>query len=194
MATTEPMPIEGYNDARAQNARPKIRPSMDEESVRPQAKSASLREAEEYAAKFMESPDFLGERVSEYDLPVPPEGWSYEWKAFEITGKRQHYYINDLLRRGWRQVDASRHPEIVPPGVEGAIELGGLALCERPAKLTAIAQNAMQREAHSRLADAHSSLNNTPKNTLPRDHENLKGHNRVETQVRPFDPRGLSIS
>jgi hypothetical protein len=65
-----------------------------------------------------------------------PDGWSYEWKRKVVAGLLDPAYEVELAQEGWEPVDASRHPEMMPIGYQGAIERKGMILMERPLEIT----------------------------------------------------------
>ncbi len=68
-----------------------------------------------------------------YDRRLQPEDMAYEWKRWSILGKEDRTYIAKLLRRGWKFVPASRHPETAGDGAtEEMILIEGQVLMEQP--------------------------------------------------------------
>lgn len=92
-----------------------------------------------------------------YDLKrmgiVPPAGWVYEWRTVSIKGAEDRNAQADDEQAGWTPVPADRHPgKIMPLGWTGPIELGGLMLKERDARLTAMSRSYQQRDANAAVA------------------------------------------
>lgn len=76
---------------------------------------------------------------------IPPEmippGVSVEWKAETVVGQPvDPWVVRDQYDAGWRPVDVSMMPDLMPKGYKGAIRQGGQILMERPIELTKEAQ------------------------------------------------------
>jgi hypothetical protein len=69
-----------------------------------------------------------------------PEGLSVEWKRESVVGQEDPHYMAELHENGWRPVDVSMIPSLMPEGYKGAIRMKGLVLMERPIELTREAQ------------------------------------------------------
>lgn len=78
----------------------------------------------------------IDEGTDKFATPMPPDGWSYEWKVKSVLGYVDAAYLQKMARSGWEPVDASRHPDMMARGAVGAIERDGMVLCERPAEIT----------------------------------------------------------
>lgn len=101
--------------------------------------------------------------IDEFNIPrhLYPDGTDLEWKMESVTGKEFPQYQVKMHEQGWRPVDASVIPELVPHGYKGAIRRDGLVLMERPMELTLEAraeayQNA-QREVRIKEAQLRGS-------------------------------------
>jgi hypothetical protein len=70
---------------------------------------------------------------------IPP-GTSLEWKRESVVGQEDPHYMAALHENGWRPVDVSMIPTLMPEGYKGAIRMGGQVLMERPIELTREAQ------------------------------------------------------
>jgi hypothetical protein len=195
MARTESIPIEGARTAtpleglggaplRQGGERASLRA---EDGVRPDIRSESVREAEEYARALIETRGDSTYDVDEFyiDPSIVPDGWGYEWKASHIAGKENGYHILTLRRAGWRHVPASRHPEMMPDGWEGSVEKKGLFLMELPKILIDRTQKQQMREAREVLRNSEAQLYETPRNTATRDDVGLKMHglNKVTRDI-----------
>ena len=164
------------------------------ESIRPDARPDSVREAEEYARKIEEA--LGGEGYNSDKLHIDeneiPEGWSYQWCSSQIIGMENTHHMMELRRQGWREVMASRHPYKMPPGYEGAIVVDGLTLMEKPKVLTERAHHEHIRQSRAVLRNSEDKLYETPNNTAPRDDPSVKraGLNKVtRDNVRPQGAR-----
>ena len=186
--TTEGMPIEGAEPRRGPG-RPPLR--RDEglrpaEALRPDLRPDSEREAEEYARKIMEGGvdlEYNGD-VFHFDPSEIPPGWNYEWKAEEIIGKDNRHHMSELRRKGWREVQSSRHRERMPDGYEGPIRIDGQILMEWPKILVEEMKLIEKREAKGKLRDAEAKLHEAPPKTGPRNDPGLtsRGLNRGATK------------
>ena len=185
----ENMQIEG--EIKRGPGRPPLR---REASDRPDNRPDSVREAEENARKLLEE---MGDRPYEadefyIDPAIIPEGWAYQWKASHVVGKENGYHILELSRNGWREVPASRHPEMMPKGWEGCIEKKGLRLMEIPKIMVDRAEKRHIRESTEVLMNTERQLYDTPANTAPRDDPSViaRGMNKVgRTIVSGSAPR-----
>lgn len=139
-------------------ARPPMRPEADTEED-PRARAA--RRAAEIRDSLKGS---LDDGTDKYFIPPEeiPDGWTYEWKRVSVMGKVDHNYQNSLLRMGWEPVPVSRHPDRMPMGWTGPIEIDGLMLMERPAELTEEARKIELRQARQQVRTKEEQLNNPP--------------------------------
>ena len=150
------------------SGRPALR---DSETLRPDTRLDSVREAEEYARKITEELGHDNYNPDEFyiDKSIIPDGWSYQWKAAAIAGKENVYHILGLRRAGWREVMTDRHPWMMPQGYTGPISIKGLVLMELPKVLTDKADYAHIRESKEALRNSEAKLYEAPANTAPRD-------------------------
>lgn len=181
----EGMMIEGDEAPRRGPGRPPLR---QKETLRPDTRSESLREAEEYARQIMEeglsdSYSFDEFHIDKADIP---DGWEYQWKRTEVLGKEDRAHQLEVAKNKWRPVDASRHPEKMPPGHVGPIIIKGLMLCEIPKSIADTRRRMENREAVDVLKNSESMLYETPPNTAPRDDPSLSraGINKVSKDFR----------
>ena len=94
-----------------------------------------------------------------FDPAIIPDGWSYEWKTFEIFGKQDPQYQVELSVGGWEAVPCSRHPELMPAGWTGkTIDRQGMRLMERPLVVTQHAQQRDRRKAQMQVSNKEQSL------------------------------------
>lgn len=180
----EGMPIDGANSNAVKKRGPKpgfkrataLRPSLHDEpavsaATRPNIRRDTVREAEEYANKIINGLGGSLDVTDEFyiDPDTIPEGWVYNWKAIEIAGKPNQYHMVSQKRNGWRPVDASRHPEIMPDGLEGPIIKKGLMLMELPKTLDDRYKKMHLNESRDQLRNADRQLHESPAHTAPRD-------------------------
>jgi hypothetical protein len=86
---------------------------------------------------------------------LAPEGWTYEWKRKNVYGWEDTQHQTTLAMNAWEAVPASRHDgEFMPKGYPGSIELDGMILMERDARLTAQARALEKRAAQNQLMNA----------------------------------------
>src|ERR1700677_54740 len=98
-----------------------------------------------------------------FDLSIIPPGWSYEWKRVSIYNQPDPSYQVNLAQRGWEAVPASRHPEMMPIGHEGAtIDREGMRLMERPAEITDEAKAAERKEARDQVRGKEEQVMRAP--------------------------------
>ena len=179
--------------------RPPIRPNTRDtglfggaDTLRPDPRADSVREAEEYARQITEALGHENYNPDEFyiDPAEIPEGWSYQWKSSAIVGKENTYHMLELRRGGWREVMAERHPYKMPAGYVGAITIKGLTLMELPKVLTDRAEYAHIRESREVIRNSEAQLYETPGNTAPRDDPSVKraGLNKVSRDF--VSPRG----
>lgn len=100
---------------------------------------------------------------------IPP-GMAYEWKRYEVLGQHDHSYSQSLSENGWDPVDASRHPDLMPPGHKGAIIRDGLMLMERPVELSEEAKAEDYQMARDQVRVNEAKMADTPHGTMTRDH------------------------
>ncbi len=98
-----------------------------------------------------------------------PDGVSYEWKRISCYGQDDPFYEQDLAANHWKPVPASRHPDLVPKGMQGNITREGLMLMERPSYLTEEARAEDAYAAHQSVEAQRRQVAQTPEGTLSRD-------------------------
>lgn len=103
------------------------------------------------------------------DPRVVPDGWDYNWKRLEIAGMKDPAYEVELLQAGWEPVDASRHPDMVPPGYKGAITKKGMILMERPSEISNLAKQRELSTAREAVAAKERALGLAPNGQFERD-------------------------
>lgn len=196
------MPIDGGEAPKRGPGRPR----RDEQTIRPDLNAAeervmrpsvpqSVKDAEEYAQNIF---DNYGEIIAQDDkfyVPVEliPEGWAYEWKAMEIVGKPNGYHMVAQKRLGWRPVDSTRHPELVPEDYTGPIVKDGLMLMEIPRKIQQFYQRKAQQEAHDQVSNADQKLYETPAHTAPREEFTEKFGRTLKKTIEPANPQDYTM-
>jgi len=103
------------------------------------------------------------------DPRIIPEGWDYNWKRYETAGMKDDAYEVELLQAGWEAVDASRHPNMMPPGTRGAIIRKGMMLMERPLEISNIAKQRELHNARDAVASKEKALGLSPSGHFDRD-------------------------
>jgi hypothetical protein len=104
-----------------------------------------------------------------------PEGSSYEWKRWSLSGQEDPFYIAQMREQGWEPVNPKKHPTWVPPGYSQPHNIkGGLILMERPIELTREAQAEQRKLAKTQIREAEQRLGMTPKDTLTRQHSGVE--------------------
>jgi len=170
-------PIEGLReeqakiDGRSREAR--AMRSSPREEVREGGERDSIREAELRAQEIMDNLEGEGGAFgSELDIPanLAPPGWEYQLRRVSVAGMEDRHHQLGLLRSGWTPVPASRHPHLMPAHWQGAIEIKGLMLMEKPKILVDRSRAAEEREALDQIRNSEAKLHEAPPNTGPRDH------------------------
>ena len=102
---------------------------------RPRSRARDARRASRHAAPDADQPRRsragaeqifanvdLDAEDDKFALPsnLAPDGWEYEWKTYEVIGKRNPGNEVQQARIGSEPVDPARHPEMMPNGY-GAI-------------------------------------------------------------------------
>lgn len=157
----------------------------EEEAVAPMPRSAMRstrsdvrdagREVEHKPARRRRKKSALNEDIFYIPQEEIPEGSSYEWKRWSVNGMEDPFYIAQLREQGWEPVDPKRHPNWVPPGyTQPHIIKGGQILMERPMELTQEARAENRQLARQQMREAEQRLGMTPKDTLTRQHPDLK--------------------
>lgn len=110
-------------------------------------------------------------------IPVDeiPEGSSYEWKRWSVSGLEDPFYIAQMREQGWEPVNPKRHPTWVPPGYsQPHIIKGGQILMERPMELTQEARAEQRGLAKTQVREAEQRLGKTPKDTMTRQYPGVE--------------------
>lgn len=94
---------------------------------------------------------------------IPPEmippGVSVEWKAETVAGKPVDSWTQvELYENGWRPVDVSMMPDLMPQGYKGVIRQGGQVLMERPIELTREAEAEARENARAAVQAKEDQL------------------------------------
>lgn len=145
------------------------------------------REAEHKPARTRRRKTTVQDDIFYIPIEEIPEGSSYEWKRFTNVGLEDPFYIAQLRQQGWEPVDPKRHPNWVPPGYTlPHIIKGGQLLMERPQSLTDEARAENRQLARRQMREAEQRLGMTPKDTLSREHPDLK--NRVVKEIGRYVP------
>jgi hypothetical protein len=125
----------------------------------------SLTRAKRRAQELRDHLGDMDEGEDEFyiDPKVIPDGWSYEWKRKEVLGQKNSSYDVSLRRRGWEEVPASRHPDMMPDDyTDGPIIRKGMILMERPLEITEEAKAIELRKARSQVRQKEAQLNGAP--------------------------------
>jgi hypothetical protein len=107
---------------------------------------------------------------------IPPDV-SIEWKLFTAEGKEYPAYLQGMRKQGWEPVNPHEHPDWVnvPPGYDKpTVIVDGLILMERPKRLTDEAREDDRIASQNRVREAEQRLGKTPKDTMTREHPDLK--------------------
>lgn len=124
------------------------------------------------------------------DLSIVPAGWSYEWKRRSVFGKPDTRHMNGLGQNHWKDVPASRHPDVATEEPTGSIVVDGMVLMERPLYLTKEARQESLVKAHDQVRSVSDRLGATPSGTMTRNHATAKA--MVNRSYDPFDPSTVS--
>jgi hypothetical protein len=138
----------------AKTAAPAEAPDHNDPMERARRRAAELREHSSFdpgADKFA------------FDLTIVPPGWSYEWKRQTVMGASDPGYQVSLAQRGWEAVPASRHPEMMPLGYEGAtIDRDGQRLMERPLVITEESRERERKDARDQVRGNEEKVTGQP--------------------------------
>lgn len=170
LAAKPPEGIEtNVENVEAVSSRPALRAEMRE--LDPRAAAAKR------AAEIRGHIGSLDDGTDEFVAPVPPEGWSYEWKRKTILGQEDPAHQVHLARTGWEPVETARHPEMMPgKGTHPTIERKGMILMQRPSVITEEVRQIELSRARNQVRTKEEQLSGTPEGGL--------GH-REHSQVRP---------
>lgn len=137
-------------------ARPAMRPEMRDDDPRTRAARR--------AAEIREHIGEMDDGDDEYRAPAAPDGWTYEWKRNTVFNQPDPAYQVDLKRKGWEEVPASRHPEMMPQGTRGhaPIERKGMILMERPSVIVDESRAIDRRRARLQVQVKEQQLTGEP--------------------------------
>lgn len=124
------------------------------------------------------------------DKSIVPSGYSYEWKRRSYLGKLDTRHINGLRLNHWKEVPASRHPDLASEEPSGGIVVDGMVLMERPLYLTREARQESLETAVNQVRSVSERLGDTPTGTMTRNHATAKP--MVNRSYDPFDPSTVS--
>ena len=102
----EGMQIEGETPKRGPG-RPSLRAA---ETLRPDTRMDSVREAEEYAQSILDAMGTENYNPDEFYISPEeiPDGWSYQWKATAVVGKSWPNVTHIRCRKATRGLSLSR--------------------------------------------------------------------------------------
>jgi hypothetical protein len=147
----------------------------EEDLVRPvggvdHMERARKRIAELRATYGDEDEDTAGDAFIDKWFAEAPPGWTYEWKTHSVWNKEYPQYMNNLYRKGWQSVPASRHRDLTFPEYDGeSIIIDGMILMERPKELTDRQRIRDFRKAVDQMKFSEQKLTEAPPGTAPRD-------------------------
>jgi hypothetical protein len=165
----------------------------EEDDVRPvggvdHMERARKRIAELRATYGDDEDDQAGDAFIDKWFAEAPAGWTYEWKTHSVWNKEYPQYMNNLYRRGWAAVPASRHRDLMFPEYDGeSIIIDGMILMERPKELTDRQRIRDYRKAIDQMKFSEQKLTEAPPGTAPRD-INPRTLPRVSSHVGPPIP------
>lgn len=117
---------------------------------------------------------------------VIPDGWTYEWKRHSIYGAEDPTYQVALLRSGWSNVPASRHPEMMPHNTNShTILRKGMVLMECPKEIIDERKDFELRKARQQVRTKEQQLAGTPDGTLTRDHAEARPKIKKSYEAMP---------
>lgn len=86
------------------------------------------------------------------DIRIIPEGFWYQWNAFEVFNQPLLKNQTANYNAGWKPVPAARHDGVfMPPGWKGDITKDGLRLEERPLEWELQDRARLKRGAHEAI-------------------------------------------
>lgn len=151
-------PVEVPPEPVAEVSRPSVRPSLREDP-----RLAAARRAAEIRGHFQGNMDDGTDRFS---APLPPDGWTYEWKRKSLLGMEDNPHMTNLKRAGWEEVPVdfdADHRSMMPPNWNGGtIERDGLILMMRPKVITEEMRQIELRRAKAQVQAKESQLNEAP--------------------------------
>lgn len=155
------------DDVPASQERPSIRPALREDP-----RLAAARRAAEIRGHFQGN---LDDGTDRFAAPMPPEGWTYEWKRKSVLGQEDHSYMTTLKRAGWEEVPVdldADHRAMMPANWTGnTIERDGQILMMRPAVITEEMRKIELRRARAQVQAKEAQLNEAPPGQFERFHK-----------------------
>lgn len=121
------------------------------------------------------------------DKRIIPKGFSYEWKRVEQAGKPDSVHKMEMRENHWKEVPASRHPELATAG-DSIIRRGDVVLYERPKYLTDEAQMDDISEALQPVQQMEGLMFGSKPGEMTRDHPSVRKIASVRQQYAPGDP------
>jgi hypothetical protein len=120
-----------------------------------------------------------------FDIPegIVPQGWRYQWNTVSVIGNAEVARRHNLTMyaQGWRPVPANRHPGMfMPLNHEGAIEIEGMRLEERPEELCREAEAEDYARAYGQMKDRDEALMGRKANLQNSVHQDLKLNPRTD--------------
>lgn len=130
----------------------------------------------------------------EFRAPPAPDGWEYMWRTKSVMNEPQISHMNNLLRNGWSEVPASRHPEFLPYGTTDSrtsIEHRGMVLMECPKDLVDDARRRDKRNAFGQIESRSDQMKRGSTDTLDGDRRASKFSKSYEPL--PANARPMAI-
>lgn len=122
------------------------------------------------------------------DKAMIPPGVSYEWKREITYGMHDPVHMIGLRENHWSPVPASRHPELVGPGVDsGPVRRDGMILMERPAYLTNEARREDYQEALNQVRGQEANIQRDEEGQFPREHPRARAHSGIKKTYGPVE-------
>jgi len=154
-------------EAPAESMRPSVRPNLREDP-----RLAAARRAAEIRGHLQGNMD---DGTDRFAAPMPPDGWTYEWKTKAVLGQENHARMSSLKRAGWEEVPAdfdADHRSMMPPNwTNNTIERDGMILMMRPSVITDEVRQIELRRARSQVQAKESQLNDAPPGQFERFHQ-----------------------
>ena len=105
-----------------------------------------------------EARDVSWEPASVLPDPDPQDGWVFRWVRTSMVGSPDNTNVSKKFREGWEPVKAEDHPELQIMSdhksgwkERGAIELGGLLLCNQSEESVGKRREYYERHAASQM-------------------------------------------
>jgi hypothetical protein len=95
--------------------------------------------------------------------PTPRPGVAYRWVRTSTLGDADPANVSERMREGWTPVRAADHPELkmlADPAsrFEGAVEIGGLILCQNSEENAVARREYYENLANSQIESVDNSL------------------------------------